>query len=1228
MRTNIFTKTISCHTPWSHFFQSAFGVLSFLLSITYSYAQVTETFDYTGNEQTWVVPNDVFSVHIKSWGAQGGEGLTNPGGLGGYAEGDLAVSPGDVLYIYVGGMGATITDLSVSGRGFNGGGDARGGSSSPRGAGGGASDVRTGGNSLNNRVIVAGGGGGSGTTNYKGGIGGGLIGGNGIGTDNSGGTQTSGGLSNPGNDCTPGIFGAGGSSHPSYSCGGGGGGWYGGASGSAGGGGSGYIGGVSNGSMTNGLRSGDGLVTITYSTIDNTCANATVMECGDVISGSTIGLTPQDAPFCETAHDGVVGLWYTFKTIAAKMEVTTCNPGTDFETELYLYRGANCNDMECVFISDVDNNCSEPELRSSFSISGLPGNVYFIFVTGAQGATGNFEIFLNCVPNDDCEDAVTLSCGTTYRGATIAAHEDIVPDCGNPGTVRGAWYKHSRSLDYCVQLSTCSEATDFDTHISVYQGDCNGNMICVTENGNDPNCPSDNKSTLEFTALAFTDYYVLVSGQNGEEGLFMLDYECSIVPELMVTCPANLNLPCDAEIPEAAINKEQFVIQGGFISGGSCESGSYFVSNEDIITGNSCDGIQIARNYTITNNYTNISTTCTQIINLAPSPAPVIDCINGVAVSCVEDIFPSMYDVTITSDCPEALITFSDPALNNGRDNCPGAEYVVVYTATDNCGRQATCERVFTIDNQNDFSITCPADLTVYCEDDIDLDPNNAVVITNCNQGYTSYIRNPEINGIPGCNGTTYTYEYVVVDDCERKESCIQTITIQNTPATINAPSGGFVNCFEDIDISPNDATVSGGCADYNLYLTNPQINGELGCPGTTYTYTYRLIDVCGNVVVEDVIFTNGNNEAPTIVAPVDLTIDCMAGLSLNPSNAIVTTACTLGSQVSISDPQINGTPACPGTQYIYTYTVSDHCGRTASDIQVITLQNGPPTFDNCPDDNWLQLNCEDYGSESSTIAVIQAWIYSITASSSCGTPLTVYNDFNHYNIGTCIDDGLTTVNFWATDDCGRTVSCQGTVVVTDTEGPTIFEAAEDHWEVCNNDTQWNFQDWLADQGGAFAEDGCAYQNFTWSTIPENPTFDCEGQNGITSLTVTFVATDNCGNSSSTSATFNAFTVGGNMVQDNNDQIKEERSGLVLNQNHPNPFKDETTIGFYLPKAGKANLIIYDLNGRVIKMIENNYTGGYNEISLNRNELGASGIKYYRLMTEQESVTKSMILLE
>ena len=83
-----------------------------------------------------------------------------------------------------------------------------------------------------------------------------------------------------------------------------------------------------------------------------------------------------------------------------------------------------------------------------------------------------------------------------------------------------------------------------------------------------------------------------------------------------------------------------------------------------------------------------------------------------------------------------------------------------------------------------------------------------------------------------------------------------------------------------------------------------------------------------------------------------------------------------------------------------------------------------------------------------------------------------------------------------------------------------------------------------------------------------------------------------------------------------------------LYQNQPNPFKAETVIGFNLPEAGAATLTVYDVSGKVLKLVNGDFAQGYNEVTLNRAELSGAGVLYYQLDTETDSATKKMIVID
>jgi hypothetical protein len=233
-------------------------------------------FPYTGAEQVYTVPSGVTMVRVLAVGGAGGAGAMSaqgagPGGLGADVQADVPVTPGQQLFVEVGGApGQPGTG------GFNGGGDSRNGG----GGGGGASDVRTcsrtasscpvGNDTLTSRLVVAAGGGGGGSPDqgaaHPGGSGG-AAGASGTwgtsppfssleGGPGDPGTASAGGGVTQENNVpaagSSGVFGAGGrgSSVSGQGGGGGGGGWFGGAAGGTstdsspaggGGGGSSYV---------------------------------------------------------------------------------------------------------------------------------------------------------------------------------------------------------------------------------------------------------------------------------------------------------------------------------------------------------------------------------------------------------------------------------------------------------------------------------------------------------------------------------------------------------------------------------------------------------------------------------------------------------------------------------------------------------------------------------------------------------------------------------------------------------------------------------------------------------------------------------------------------------------------------------------------------------------------------------------------------------------------------
>lgn len=487
----------------------------------------SQTFNYTGAVQTFTVPSGVTSITVDARGAKGGFGYpsTCEGGNGGRVQGTITVTPGQVLQVYVGGVGSNGSTGVAGAGGFNGGG--LGGlysGSYSGGGGGGASDIRTSPYALANRLAVAGGGGGgaydySFTNSERGGDGGGTTGQDGWynGTIAStpyvgyGGTQSAGGAGGNypgyciGSNGALGVGGAGGTC--TNSGGGGGGGYYGGGGGvwGGGGGGSSYL---SGGTHTQGFQTGAGQVVLSWSGVGCTSASRTPVTV-------SIETTPPTA-VCQS---------FT-------LQLDSTGNGT-------------------LTSSDVDNgstdNCSIASMTvnpSSFTCSNAGSNTVILLVTDGAGNTATCTATVTVMGPaiNNAITAATDSCGfnvTCANGSNGIATATTTGGCpgytyvwsnggsSNIGTALGAGTHYVTITDgagtvlidsvvltappaITVQATTtnaCPGGTDGTIDVTVSGGNsCAGGLTYLWSNG---------PTTEDQTGLGAGTYILTVTDGSG-----------------------------------------------------------------------------------------------------------------------------------------------------------------------------------------------------------------------------------------------------------------------------------------------------------------------------------------------------------------------------------------------------------------------------------------------------------------------------------------------------------------------------------------------------------------------------------------------------------------------------------------------------------------------------------------------------------------------------------------
>ena len=658
----------------------------------------------------------------------------------------------------------------------------------------------------------------------------------------------------------------------------------------------------------------------------------------------------------------------------------------------------------------------------------------------------------------------------------------------------------------------------------------------------EPNCPGTTY-TYTFTAVDACGSQVFCNQ------VFTIQND-----EPTITCLADMTVTCASEI---AITIPVFNTTCGLDGGVSVEG--------PIVDGTpNCEGTTYTYTFSGTDDCGRIAS-CNQVFTIE-NAAPTITCPAGETVACAADISISTNDATFTTNCSlDTDISISEPVIDGDAD-CPGATYTYTYTVEDACGRTASCEQIFTIEN-NELTITCPADETVACASDILINANDATITTACELGANISVSDALINGEADCPGTTYTYIYTVEDACGRTASCEQVFTIENVLPTITCPADETVACASDISANANNATFTTACElGVNITISEPTINGNTDCPGTTYTYTYTIEDACGRTASCEQIFTI-ENAAPMISCPSDATVACFEEIEVDANDAIYTTSCDLGANVTVLNTIVDGATNCPGTTYTYTYTVLDACGRTASCNQVFTIGNTEPTI-TCPADETVvcaadivvgtvdfETSCALNGSVFTSGPVIDGepdcpgttYTYTFTGIDACGRQVEcnqVFTIENQIPTIACPDDmtvtcaseiaitipvfnttcglggnvsvdgpvldgevdcpGTTyTYTFTGIDDCGRTISCEQ-IFTIENEAPTIICPA-DETVACASDI-------LVDANNATFTTACELgANISVSDTLINGEPDCPG----TTYTYTYTVQDACGRTAS-----------------------------------------------------------------------------------------------------------------
>ncbi len=498
---------------------------------------------------------------------------------------------------------------------------------------------------------------------------------------------------------------------------------------------------------------------------------------------------------------------------------------------------------------------------------------------------------------------------------------------------------------------------------------------------------------------------------------------------------------------------------------------------------------------TVTDNNDNVST-CDATVTVEDNVLPVAVCQDiSVQLDAYGSVTVSASEIDNGSNdaCGISALTLSQTEF--GCDDV--GDNVVTLTVYDNSNNTSTCTATISVGDTIKPEVISASDLTVECDGNGNTDDYNAWLANHggatasdiCNGGVTwSDNADQQVWIGDDCN-KSITVTFSATDVNGNINSSTATFTIEDTSApTLTIPAEDLsMECYDFSKVEDWLATATA----YDTCQGNVTVSNNFSAPQSncsqTITVTFTATDGCGNTTSATKAISVSDTTSPVLTLPADITVDCDASTDpQNTGSASATDNCDDNPTVTYSDFVTEGECA-NGSEITRTWTATDVCGNTVSQIQTITVQDTtPPSFDGTlPAD--ITVECD---------AVPD--METLTATDNCGTAtVTMMQDSTE---GDCPNEFIISRTWIASDACGNTISHTQVVTLQDTKAPEFNEILPTDITVECDEIP------VADTLTAFDNCGEAYVTFEQDSTPgECPV--------LYTITRTWTAVDACGNS-------------------------------------------------------------------------------------------------------------------
>jgi hypothetical protein len=505
-------------------------------------------------------------------------------------------------------------------------------------------------------------------------------------------------------------------------------------------------------------------------------------------------------------------------------------------------------------------------------------------------------------------------------------------------------------------------------------------------------------------------YSVTVTDANGCTSTCSQEVSIEDLVSPSITCPPDISIECDTDT--------QPIATGTAVASDDCDPAPA-TAFSDATIGGPCD-----QDYTISRTWlaTDVSgntASCVQTISISDNTAPVITC--PVVISPIPCGTIPSFGFAIAVDGCDATVSFTMIT-----DSIPGIcdqAYTLTrtWTASDDCGNTSTCSASIVVEDTAAPVISCPADITALCS--LSTDPETTGFATATDICDPTPIITYVDDLVQGICPMILTRTWTASDDCGNTSTCVQTIEVSdNTPpaitcATVISPiECGSAPVFGDPTVTDDcDPTVT-------VTFVTDSIPGTCG-QEYTLTRTWTATDDCGNTATCNSTIDVQDNTAPVITCPIIVTtIECGTTLSFGTATAI--DACDVLPVITFSDVTTSG--GCLQEYSVTrTWMATDDCGNASSCTATIFVQDNTAPVITCP----IVVSPIECGATPS--------FGTATATDACDAVVGI--TFSDITIqGFCPQEYSVTRTWIATDDCGNTGTCSATILVEDSTPPVI----------------------------------------------------------------------------------------------------------------------------------------------------------------------------------------------